>query len=352
MRKIIFLLIFISPLLQFYYAFAQTKSTVVKGRVLEYETGKPLENVNVFASGTTWGTTSNESGYFEIKNLPPGNHEIVASMIGYESQTKLVQLKSGMSVELEFKLPEAHYELEAVTVSGAVPTAWQNNYKIFEKRFLGTSQFADDCIIKNPEVINFTWTDKHHLTAKAEETLKIINRDLGYEINCVLVAFDWDAEEYHIQTSVRPSFTELKDSTGAQKKEWLYNRKIAYAGSIDNFLQAVKNNTLQADGFQVYQDLGPLSEVPLRRLNHVIGPLVNKNNNQYSLSFSGYLRVLYVLKDPENPEVSWIKLTYPTVTLDSYGYPVEALPFEVYGYWTQLGIADMLPKYYSPKDTL
>jgi hypothetical protein len=352
MRKIIFFLIFISPVLQFYYGFAQTKSTVVKGRVLEYETGKPLENVNVFASGTTWGTTSNESGYFEIKNLPPGNHEIVASMIGYESQTKLVQLKSGMSVELEFKLPEAHYELEAVTVSGAVPTAWQNNYKIFEKRFLGTSQFADDCIIKNPEVINFTWTDKHHLTAKAEETLKIINKDLGYEINCVLVAFDWDAEEYHIQTSVRPSFTELKDSTGAQKKEWLYNRKIAYAGSIDNFLQAVKNNTLQADGFQVYQDLGPLSEVPLRRLNHVIGPLVNKNNNQYSLSFSGYLRVLYVLKDPENPEVSWIKLTYPTVTLDSYGYPVEALPFEVYGYWTQLGIADMLPKYYSPKDTL
>jgi hypothetical protein len=352
MRKIIFFLIFISPVLQFYYGFAQTKSTVVKGRVLEYETGKPLENVNVFASGTTWGTTSNESGYFEIKNLPPGNHEIVASMIGYESQTKVVLLKSGAIVELEFKLPEAHYELEAVTVSGEAPTAWRNNYKIFEKRFLGTSQFAHDCTIKNPEVINFTWNNKHHLTAKAEETLKIINKDLGYEINCVLVTFDWDAEEYHIQTAVRPSFKELKDSTGTLKKTWLYNRKIAYTGSIDNFLQSVKNNSLQADGFQVYQDFGPLSEIPLRRLNHVIGPLVNKNYSQYSLSFSGYLRVLYVLKDPENPEVSWIKLTYPTVTLDSYGYPIEPLPFEVYGYWTQLGMADMLPKYYSPNDTL
>ena len=350
MKRIIFLLI--SPALLFYYGSAQTRSTVVKGRVLEYETGKPLENVNVFASGTTWGTTTNESGFFQIKNLPPGNHEIVASMIGYESQTKIVQLKSGTIVELEFKLPEAHYELEAVTVSGEVPTAWKNNYKIFEKRFLGASQFANDCIIKNPEVLNFTWTNKHHLTAKAEETLKIINEGLGYEINCVLVKFDWDAENYHVQAAVRPSFTELKDSTGTQKKNWLYNRKIAYAGSIDNFLQAVKNKNLQANGFQVYQDLGPLSEVPLTRLNHVIGPLASKNNSQYFLSFSGYLRVLYVLKDPDNPEVSWIKLTYPTVTLDSYGYPIEPLPFEIYGYWTHLGMADMLPKYYSPNDTL
>jgi CarboxypepD_reg-like domain len=350
MRKLVFLLILTS--LQFCYCFAQTKSTVVRGRVLEYSTGKPLENVNVFASGTTWGTTTNESGYFEIKNLPPGDHEIVASMIGYESQTKVVLLKSGAIVELEFKLPEAHYELEAVTVSGEAPTEWKNNYKIFEKRFLGTSQFANDCTIKNPEVINFTWTNNHHLTAKAEETLKIINKDLGYEINCVLVKFDWDAEEYHIQAAVRPSFTELKDSTGTLKKKWLYNRKIAYAGSIDNFLRAVKNNSLQTDGFQVYQDFGPLSDIPLRRLNRITDPLIKKNYNQYSLSFSGYLRVLYVLKDPGNPEVSWIKLTYPVVTLDSYGYPIEPLPFLIYGYWTQLGMADMLPKYYSPNDTL
>ena len=63
MKRIIFLLI--SPALLFYYGSAQTRSTVVKGRVLEYETGKPLENVNVFASGTTWGTTTNESGFFQ-----------------------------------------------------------------------------------------------------------------------------------------------------------------------------------------------------------------------------------------------------------------------------------------------
>ena len=327
---------------------AQTFINIVKGRVLEYETGKPLENVNVYVSGTTWGTTTDQNGNFKIDKLPSGNHEIVASIIGYESQTKSVFLKGGKISILTFKLPQAHYELEAVTVSGEVPTEWTNNYKIFRKRFLGLSQFASDCIIKNPEVINFKWVNSHHLTARAEEALIIVNNSLGYNINCVMVSFDWDAEDYHVQATIRPSFTEMKDTTGALKAKWLFNRKIAYAGSIDHFLQAVKSNRLQEDDFQIYQDFGPSSEVPLRRLNHIWTSLVRNNNDQYVLSFRGYLRVLYTLKDPENPEVSWIRLLYPTVTLDKYGYPVEPLPFEVYGYWTNLGMADMLPKYYKP----
>ena len=326
---------------------AQSYKNKVKGRVLEYETGKPIENANVYVSGTTWGTTTDENGNFQINNLPDGNHEIVASIIGYESRTKLAYLADSKTVELIFKLPEAHYELEAVTVSGEVPTAWENNYAIFEKRFLGNSIFAQHCEIKNPEVLNFNWISPHHLTARAEESLKIINNDLGYEIMCVLVSFDWDAETYHVQAAVRPSFTEINDSTGLLKQKWLENRKKAYEGSIDNFLQAVKENKLSEGGFQIYQDFGPLSNVPLKRLTHVWIPLVRRSNEYYALSFSGYLRVLYTLKDPDNPEVSWIRLLYPTVSLDKYGYPIETLPFEVYGYWTDQGMADMLPKYYS-----
>lgn len=325
---------------------AQTYTNTVKGRVLEYETGKPLENVNVYVSGTTWGTTTDQNGNFEIKNLPTGNHQIVASIIGYESRTKSVNLKNGIIPQLTFQLPQAHYELGTVTVSAEAPTAWQDNFKIFKKRFLGSSQFAPDCTIKNPEVINFNWTNPHHLTAQAGEPLIILNEDLGYEINCVLVSFDWDSETYQVQATVRPSFTEMNDSTGQQKVKWNYNRNLAYAGSIDNFLQAVKDNKLKQDGFQVYQDLGPLSEIPLKRLNHVWEPLAKVNNDQSSLSFSGFLRILYVLKNPDKPQISWIKLSYPTVTIDQYGYPVEPLPFEVYGYWTDMGMADMLPKYY------
>ncbi len=331
---------------------SQTFKNSIKGRVLEYDTGKPLEFVNVYISGTTWGTTTDQFGNFEIKGLPSGYQEIVASIIGYDSQTKSVHLIDGNIVQVIFKLNEAHYELEAVTISGEVPITWKNNYALFEKRFLGNSKFAADCTIKNPEVINFKWTNSHHLTAQAEEPLTIINNDLGYLINCVLVSFDWDAETYQVQATLRPSYTEMKDTSGTKKDEWENNRRIAYKGSLDNFLEGVKDNKLNVDGFQVYQDYGPLSDMSLKSLSRIWEPLSKSSNGQYSLSFSGYLRILYVSKDPDKPQVSWLKLLYPTITLDKYGYPIEPLPFEVYGYWTESGMADMLPKYYSPGDSL
>ena len=167
-----------------------------------------------------------------------------------------------------------------------------------------------------------------------------------------MLSFDLDPENYLIKTTTRPSFTEMNDTTGFLTEKWKNNRKIAYEGSIDNFLQAIKENKILQNGFQVYQDIGPLSEVPLSRLKHIRDLLTKSNNGQYSLTFNGYLRILYISKDPDNPEVSWIKLLYPAVTLDSYGYSVEPAPFKVYGYWTKFGVADMLPKYYASKDSL
>ena len=327
---------------------AQTYSCKISGRVLEDATGKPIENVNVYVSGTIWGTTTDEFGNFSIPNLPSGNHEIVASILGYETQTVSVYLKEGTSITLTFKLKEAHYELQSITISAEAPSKWKDNLEIFKKRFFGQSSFASDCVIKNPEVINLKWINPHHLTAQADEPIIIFNNALGYKINCILVSFDWDSESLQVQATVRPSFTELTDSTGVLKSKWLQNRKLAYKGSLDNFLHSVKDNSLSRKGFQVFIDSGPESIIPERRLRHLWEPLTNKSGEEYSITFSGFLRVLYVLKDPVNPETSWIKLLYPSVTLDKYGYPVEALPFEVYGYWARLGIADMLPKYYKP----
>ncbi len=344
--NLFFLTFFFS--IAFSAAEAQTYTNTITGRVLEYSTGKPLENVNVYISGTIWGTTTDEYGNFSIPGLPSGSHEVVASMIGYEAQTISIYLKEGIAKTITFKLKDAHYELQSITISGEAPTKWKRNLEIFKKRFFGQSSFSSDCVIKNPEVINLKWINPHHLTAQADEPIIIINNALGYKISCVLVSFDWDSESLQVQATVRPSFTELKDSTGALKSKWLYNRKLAYNGSLDNFLQAVKKDSLTQNGFKVFLDIGPESGVAEKLLRHLWEPLAKKSSGQSSLSFSGFLRVLYVVKDPANPETSWIKLLYPIVTLDKYGYSVEPLPFEVYGYWAHLGIADMLPKYYLP----
>jgi hypothetical protein len=67
------------------------------------------------------------------------------------------------------------------------------------------------------------------------------------------------------------------------------------------------------------------------------------------MSFVNFIKIEYTIKDPLHPEVSWIKLLYPQVTLDNFGYPIEPDPFEIYGFWAQKGLADMLPKYFSVK---
>lgn len=348
MRKIISPIFLIFILISFAPTFAQGNTGTIQGRVLEKATGAPLENVNVYVSGTTWGTATDKNGYFKIKALPAGTHEVVASIIGYESQTGVVTLREGQSYNIEFKLKEAHYELESVEVKGASPDEWNKQLEIFKRRFLGESVFASDCVIKNPEIINFKWINSHELQAEAGQPIIIINNALGYKISCELVSFLWDTKSQKIRFTVRPSFSQLVDSTGRYKEMWIKNRRDVYYGSMDNFLKAAVNSKLTESGFQVYQDDTP--SIEKKHLHHADQKLVNIIGNEYRMSFTDFLKIEYVMNDPVHPEVSWIKLVYPQVTLDKYGYPVQQLPFEVYGHWAEKGFADMLPKYYSPDE--
>jgi len=332
------------------FTFAQQYQGTIKGRVLEESTGKPLENVNVFISGTTWGTTTDVYGYFTIKFLPAGTHEVVASMIGYQSLTKSLTLREGTTVQLVFKLFETQYELQSVEVSGESPDEWKSKLEIFKKRFLGDSQFASGCVIQNPEYINLNWSTPNILTAETSHPVVIINNDLGYSISCILVSFEWDTKSQQIRTLVRPNFTQLLDTTGTLKEQWIKNRKEAYFGSLDNFLKSLVNNLLKENGFVVYYGATPSVEV--KNLHQLNFPLIRMDGNEFYLSFKDYLQIDYVLNDPVHPEISWIKLLYPQVTLDKFGYPLEQLPFEVHGNWARKGIADMLPKYFTPTDSL
>ena len=87
-------------------------------------------------------------------------------------------------------------------------------------------------------------------------------------------------------------------------------------------------------------------------LRYLEQPLVKKDGDDFLMSFTKYLKVEYRLNDPLHPEVSWIRLVTPQVTLDKWGYPLEREPFEIYGFWSQRGIADMLPKYFAEGDSL
>ncbi|MFN3378766.1 MAG: TonB-dependent receptor [Runella zeae] len=114
MKKIYLLLAL--ALVQF-YAFAQTGS--IRGTVKVK--GKPLEFATAALKGTQYGTTTNEQGVFEIKNIKYGTYQLIISAIGYRNITKSVTVSEAKFFqELSLQGEELENSLAEVVVTGTM----------------------------------------------------------------------------------------------------------------------------------------------------------------------------------------------------------------------------------------
>ncbi|MFH1571661.1 MAG: TonB-dependent receptor [Gemmatimonadota bacterium] len=87
----------------------------ISGYVRDAGSGESLPFVNVYLSGENRGTTSNESGYYAIVNVTPGNHNLVSSLIGYRTFERRVSVADANLV-VSIALEERAIELEATVV--------------------------------------------------------------------------------------------------------------------------------------------------------------------------------------------------------------------------------------------
>jgi hypothetical protein len=324
---------------------AQNPGNDISGHIYDQATGKPIENVNVYIANTTWGMSTGQDGYYIIGNLPAGIHELVVSMAGYQYISKSILIKNDSHLQENFHLSPLAYETTTTVIMGEIPREWLENLKKFKYYFLGQSDFARQCDIENPEVLDFAWTTSHYFTAKAVQPLYIINRALGLKIDCILVHFLWDYSHSKWSWSIKPKFSYLHPVDSAQADQWGQNRKSANQGSLFHFLKALIQQKLYEEGYMVHfvDDLGKMSIDESFRFisddyHHVITP--GESADEWHLSFDKYLYI----KDPYG-RVSWLKLSYSRVSLDSSGYPRDINALEVYGYWATQGVADLLPMY-------
>jgi outer membrane receptor for ferrienterochelin and colicin len=80
----------------------------VTGSVVDKETGKPLPFANVVVLGTRYGAMSLQSGNYTISNLPVGTYNVMATYIGYESNTVTgVQVDKDRTTVINFSLKMA-----------------------------------------------------------------------------------------------------------------------------------------------------------------------------------------------------------------------------------------------------
>lgn len=79
--------------------------------------GKHLSFVSIGLKGTTIGTVTDETGHYQLINLPTGEQFITVSMIGYKPQEKKVLLENGQTIEIKFDLEEDVLNINEVVVS-------------------------------------------------------------------------------------------------------------------------------------------------------------------------------------------------------------------------------------------
>ncbi|MCF7885069.1 MAG: TonB-dependent receptor [Candidatus Marinimicrobia bacterium] len=113
---LLLLLILSLPL---YSIFSQTTGKIA-GKIIEKQTGEPLVGVNVIVkgeSGTTTGAATNQNGDYYIINLPPGDYQLRAQMIGYTPVVvENIEVSVNRTRNINLELEQGVIQGEAITV--------------------------------------------------------------------------------------------------------------------------------------------------------------------------------------------------------------------------------------------
>ncbi len=88
-------------------ASASAQQILIRGKVTD-DTKNPLPYANIRVSGTMLGTSANSRGQYELK-LAPGSYELIASYIGYVSDTVKINAAAGI-VNNDFTLRQSKYQ--------------------------------------------------------------------------------------------------------------------------------------------------------------------------------------------------------------------------------------------------
>jgi len=321
----------------------------ITGHVYDRENGKPLENVNIYISNSTWGSSTDAEGFYKIRKVSVGFHELVVSIVGYAYETKKIFLKPDSKLVYDFRLKPVIYEAESTIVEGTVPDEWYQDLAFFKRHFLGQTVFADDCVIENEIYLNFAEPNDAFFLASADRPLIIKNQALGYQIECILVNFSYNYNTRQWSWSIKPKFTDQVPADSLQEMQWKENREDAYKGSVYHFLRSFHDKALAEEKFDIYHVTEAGQKVPMLNWHQTI---IDYNDylapgaleNEEKLHFNQFLYVVY-----EQNLASWIELNYSDITLDEYGYAQEDNPYVIFGYWAFKGVGDLLPKNYLPR---
>jgi CarboxypepD_reg-like domain len=179
--KIVYLFLFLFSSITIF------SQNILRGKVYGKD-NIPLEGVNVYLDGTTFSTSTDANGNFAIKYEANANNILAISFMGYQTEY-LTGLDA--SKPLNVSLTVSNNELKEVVITKDELFTREQKLKLFREYFLGKTNNAKSCVIKNESDLRFKY-DKEKLifTASSDKPLAIVNEFLGYKIDFELVVFE------------------------------------------------------------------------------------------------------------------------------------------------------------------
>lgn len=100
--------------------FAQKTKTDANifGHVICTDCDEHLSFATIYIKGTTISTTTDETGHYQLINLPEGTHTIRAKYLGYKPGEMEITIKKGETKEVNFELKEDALGIEEIVITG------------------------------------------------------------------------------------------------------------------------------------------------------------------------------------------------------------------------------------------
>lgn len=318
-----------------YCASAQTRTDstiIIKGRVTDAETRKPLAGTSVYLNGTYLGTSTDTAGNFSLTAIKT-NTPLMVSYVGYESQTIKNYSDNGLDISLKPKVNR----LKEVTIT-VDEMSREKKMKLFLRQFIGEDY--KDCAIGNPDDIWLHYNkNKFELTAGADKPLLITNKKLGYKVTYFLDTFRYtESISRGNETNYRGNYFFAEDTTGlkpAEIKKILTARDDAFFGSRMHFIRTLWADKLTQNNFKILTitssslRLNVYDEKKSKRLyNKDIVGIKNDHifHDQKYMALPSEVSVLYQpRKHKEGTSYLKQEKGYDGVLIDSNGYYGEGI---------------------------
>jgi hypothetical protein len=234
--------------------------------------------------------------------------------VGYQTQSVQTSLADTNAVTI--KLLPVSDELSTVTVTNFEKNGWERWGFLFTNTLIGTTPIGDNCVLKNPKDLRFTYsTSERILTAVALKPLIIINKQLGYQVTYDLVAYTNNMNDKILFTAGYAYFKPLK---GSRRKQtlWKQRRRDAYEGSLMQFMRAVYADKVSESGFEVRKLIRKPN--PEKKRIALMAEWIGKNKSWISGDSLNYYD--QVLRQSDEMDVLY---TVPLRTHDFSGPPVN-----------------------------